>query len=97
MHASGHGARKTAHRGNADKQAGGQAGTQARRIAQDHIASVWNQVQYSSPTWSEFIRAGRRRIRRLRAGTRSCGRGPPVYDYRQSYGYVHGSTVDGAL
>ena len=25
---------------------------------------------------------GRRRFRRLRAGTRSCGPGPPVYDYR---------------
>ena len=31
---------------------------------------------------SEFMRAGRRRIRRLRAGTRSCGPGPPVYDCR---------------
>ena len=30
----------------------------------------------------EFFRACRRRIRRLRAGTRSCGPGLPVYDYR---------------
>ena len=30
----------------------------------------------------EFIRSGRRRFRRLRAGTRSCGPGPPVYDSR---------------
>ena len=43
---------------------------------------VRNHFQYSGPILSEFIRAGRRRIRRLRAGTRSCGPGPPVYDYR---------------
>ena len=28
------------------------------------------------------VQPGRRRFRRLRAGTRSCGPGPPVYDYR---------------
>ena len=43
---------------------------------------IWNHFQYSSPIWSEFIRASPRRIRRLRAGTRSCGPGTPVYDYR---------------
>ena len=32
--------------------------------------------------WPCLVRAGRRRIRRLRAGTRSCGPGPPVCDYR---------------
>ena len=35
-------------------------------------SSVWNHFQYSSLVYSEFIRAGRRRIRRLRAGTRRC-------------------------
>ena len=48
------------------------------------LAAVWShfQAQYSSPIQSEFIRAGRRRFRRLRAGTSSCGPGPQVYDYR---------------
>ena len=36
---------------------------------------VWNHFQYSGP-------AGWRRIRWLRAGKRSGGPGPPVYDYR---------------
>ena len=44
---------------------------------------VWHHFQYRvCPIWSEFIRAGRRRFRRLRAGTRGCGPGPPVYDCR---------------
>ena len=56
---------------------------------------VWNHFQYSSPISSEFIRAGRRRIRlgRLRAGTRSCGPGKPVYYYMifmDSYVYPTG-------
>ena len=46
------------------------------------VGGVWNHFQYSCPIYSEFIRAGRRRFRRLRAGTKSCGPGPPVYDYR---------------
>ena len=53
------------------------------RIDQNRRATgVWNHFQYSGLIWSEFIRAGRRRFRRLGAGTRSCGPGPPVYDYR---------------
>ena len=50
-------------------------------LAAASLRTVWNHFQYSS-SLSEPIRAGRRRIRRLRAGTRSCGPGPPVYDYR---------------
>ena len=54
------------------------------RPAAARSPSVWNHFQYSGPPQSEFIRAGRRRIRRLRAGTRSCGPGPQVYDYRSA-------------
>ena len=57
--------------------------TPAQARARPGVAGpVWNRFQYSSPIQSEFIRAGRRCILRLRAGTRSCGPGPPVYDYR---------------
>ena len=52
------------------------------RPAAARSPSVWNHFQYSGPPQSEFIRAGRRRIRRLRAGTTSCG--PQVYDNRSA-------------
>ena len=59
----------------------------AGRRAPGRCRSVWNRFQYfgpvlSEPTAPQPIRDGRRRVRRLRAGTRSCWTGPPVYDYR---------------
>ena len=45
-------------------------------------AAGWNIFPYSRLVWSESIPADRRRIRRLWAGARSCGPGPPVYDCR---------------
>ena len=48
------------------------------------VESVWNHFQYSSPVYSETIRAGRRRIRRLWTG-------PPVHN--ASYA----TTVAGAV
>ena len=57
-----------------------------QRQGPGRAAWAWGHVLYSGPTWSDFIRAGRRRFRRLRAGTRSCGPGPPVCDCRGGRG-----------
>ena len=57
-------------------------GDSGRSLGGEGAEGVRNPFRYTSLVSSEFIRAGRRRIRRLRAGTRSCGPGPPVYDYR---------------
>ena len=63
--------------------AGRVPGPRCSTSGQGGARGVWKHFRGSGPIWSEFIRAGRRRFRRLRAGTRSCGRpGPPVYDYR---------------
>ena len=60
----------------------GNAGDANRARDDSDLTVRRNHFQYSCPIWSEFILAGRRRFRRLRAGTRSCGPGPLVYDYR---------------
>ena len=42
----------------------------------------WIRFQYSGRVYLQPIRDGRRRVRRLRAGTRGCWAGPPVFDCR---------------
>ena len=69
----------------------GPAGSESQAIHEAAAGTgIRNHFQYSRLICSEPILAGRRRIRRIRGGNRSCGPRPPVHDYRGRGAPSHG-------